>query len=466
MTLEALSDLASDSAEPALFSHPRGLTILFLTEMWERFSYYGMRALLVLYMVKYLLQPEHVTNVLGFGALRTALESIYGPLDIQPMSSQIYGLYTALVYLTPILGGAIADRWFGQRRTAVVGMALMAAGHFLMAIESMFLVALFLIILGVGAFKPNTTAQVGGLYAKGDHRRDRGYSVFYVGINLGAFIAPLICGSLGELAGWHWGFGAAGVGILCGMVFYLWGLRYLPPDQRSVATTTVERRALDSNEWRRVIALCLLCLLNIFFWATYEQQGNTIALWADADVDRSIDLFGWVGTFPTTWVQSINPAMIFLFTPFITLFWARQARNDREPSSVSKQALGLLLCGAAFLVLAFATRSGDGAGKVSWLWLIAHFTLLTTGELYLSPVGLSLVSKTAPMRIGSMMMGVWFLSYCGGDYLSGYLGSYWERMPHASFFALMAAIAVVAGAAVWIVGKPMERAMVEVETPV
>ena len=196
-----------------LFGHPKGLTFLFTTEMWERFSYYGMRALLVLYMTKYLLLPGHAAGVVGLAGVKSGLAAIFGPLDVQPLSSQIYGFYTALVYLTPIFGGLLADRVLGQRRTVVIGAILMAIGHFMMAVEQLFLFALLALILGSGAFKPNISTQVGGLYAPGDRRRDRAYSIFYVGINVGAFLAPLVCGTLGEAAGWHYGFAAAGVGM-------------------------------------------------------------------------------------------------------------------------------------------------------------------------------------------------------------------------------------------------------------
>ena len=211
-----------------LFGHPRGLTFLFTTEMWERFSYYGMRSLLVLYMTKYLLLPDHAGNVVGLVGFRHALESVFGPLDVQPLSSQIWGFYTGLVYFTPIFGGLLADRVLGRRRTVVIGAVLMAIGHFMMAVEQLFLFALLALILGNGCFKPNISTQVGRLYPPGDHRRDRAYSIFYVGINVGAFLAPLVCGTLGERAGWHYGFAAAGVGMCIGLAIYLYALPVLP----------------------------------------------------------------------------------------------------------------------------------------------------------------------------------------------------------------------------------------------
>src|SRR5579871_6893347 len=222
--------LPGEIAQAEFLGHPRGLSFLFATEMWERFSYYGMRALLVLYLVEYLLQPETAGQVIGLAAFKHILEAALGPLGVQPFASNIYGLYTGLVYLTPIFGGMLADRVLGHRRTVIIGALLMALGHFMMAFEPLLLFALFCLILGNGAFKPNMSSQVGELYAPGDPRRDRAYSIFYVGINVGAFLAPLVCGTLGERAGWHYGFGAAGIGMLIGLAIYLIGTRHLPPD--------------------------------------------------------------------------------------------------------------------------------------------------------------------------------------------------------------------------------------------
>src|SRR5215470_7696511 len=248
--------------------HPRGLAFLFTTEMWERFSYYGMRALLVLYMVKYLLLPEHAENVIGLTALRSSFEFMFGRLEAQPFSSHIYGLYTGLVYFTPFFGGMLADRVLGQHRTIVIGAALMALGHFMMAFQPLFLFALIALILGNGCFKPNMSAQVGTLYHPGDPRRDRAYSIFYVGINIGAFLAPLVCGTLGEEVGWHYGFAAAGIGMTIALLIYLYALNSyaLPPDEYQRSKATGEYRGpLDRVERRAVIALLLLFLPNTLF---------------------------------------------------------------------------------------------------------------------------------------------------------------------------------------------------------
>jgi POT family proton-dependent oligopeptide transporter len=312
-----------------VLGHPRGLAFLFATEMWERFSYYGMRALLVLYMVKYLLHPGPIDNVVGMAELRAALEFVFGPLGVQPLASQIYGLYTAFVYVTPIFGGMLADRWLGFRRTVTVGALLMSAGHFMMAFESLFLFALLTLILANGCFKPNISTQVGALYAPGDPRRDRAYPIFYVGINVGAFFSPLVCGTLGEELGWHWGFAAAGVGMLCGLSIYLWGTRHLPPETRRRHVVHVP---LSQGDWRAIIAIVLLVIPELLSWGAYEQAGNTIALWADDYTDRAI-----LGIeIPTTWFQSFNPFMIFAFTPFLLALWTNQGRAGREPSTIAK----------------------------------------------------------------------------------------------------------------------------------
>jgi len=439
-----------------LFGHPRGLTFLFATEMWERFSYYGMKALLVLYMVKYLLQPGAAENVIGLGALKHLLEAVFGPLDVQPFSSHIYGLYTGLVYLTPVFGGILADRVLGQHRTILLGAALMAIGHFMMAFEPLFLIALTTLILGNGAFKPNMSAQVGSLYAPGDHRRDRAYSIFYVGINLGAFLAPLVCGTLGEGLGWHYGFGAAGVGMTIALLIYIYALPRLPPDELHRAKAAgIEKQPLDRDEWRAILALIMLFVPTTFFWATYEQQGNTIALWADDYTDRSIDLIFWRGEIPTTWFQAFNPFMIFAFTPFIVALWAWQARRGTEPSTVTKMAIGCFGVTLANLIMVGAAWQSGGAPDASWLWLLGYFVVITIGELYISPIGLSLVSKLAPARMVSMLMGLWLATSFTGNFIAGWLGSFWSGMDKTMFFLMIAGIAMIAGAVILAFDRPL-----------
>jgi POT family proton-dependent oligopeptide transporter len=435
------SPIATKSTD--LFGHPRGLTFLFTTEMWERFSYYGMRALLVLYMTKYLLLPGQAESVAGLGMVKHALETVFGPLDVQPLASNIYGLYTGLVYFTPILGGLLADKVLGQRYTVGIGAALMAIGHFMMAIEHLFIFALLALILGNGCFKPNISTQVGGLYAPGDHRRDRAYSIFYVGINLGAMLAPFVCGTLGERVGWHYGFAAAGVGMCIGLCIYLYALPMLPRDELH-KSAAVEQPALSRDEWRAILALLILFVPLTLFWATYEQMGNTTILWIDKNVDRTIDLFGWNWQIPTTWFLGVNPLLIVAFTPFVVLLWKRQAERRTEPSTITKLTLGCFGVTAAELIRAFAAFHA-GAGQASWLWVLASIAIITVGELYLSPVGLSLVTKVAPARILSMMMGIWLATSFTGGFLAGYIGSFWSRMAPPQFFLLIAGISALAG---------------------
>jgi proton-dependent oligopeptide transporter, POT family len=421
------------SCHDNLFGHPKGLAVLFLTEMWERFSYYGMRALLVYYMIKQL-------------------------MFTQAEASQIYGLYTGLVYLTPFFGGILADRVIGQRRAVILGAALMAIGHFLMAFQSLFFPALLFLILGNGAFKPNISTQVGNLYAPGDPRRDRAFSIFYVGINLGAFFSPLVCGTLGELYGWHYGFSAAGVGMVAGLLIYLRGQAWLAPDNLMIRKRAEDRAlpTITSQEKGRVWSLVAICLISVAFWAAYEQQGNTIALWADTNTNRYI--FGW--EFPASWFQALNPAFVFLLTPMITFFWTRQSSKRKEPSAVSKMAIGCFLLASGFVVMVPAAwlYAADST-PVSMLWLVLFTLLGTVGELYLSPVGLSLVTKLSPARMVSMMMGVWFLSAFVGNYAAGFLGIYWELIPKDMFFLMIAAISAAAGLAIALILKPLKRAM-------
>ncbi|MTJ83276.1 MAG: peptide MFS transporter [Telmatospirillum sp.] len=455
--MTATGDAVPQAAAAATwFGHPKGLTFLFATEMWERFSYYGMRALLTLYMVKYLFLKNPDDNVLGYTTLKSALEWMFGPLGVQPMASQVYGLYTGLVFLTPILGGLVADRLLGRSRTVIVGAILMAIGHFMMAFENLFLPALLMLILGNGAFKPNISTQVGGLYQQGDHRRDRAYSIFYVGINLGAFFSPLVCGTLGEDVGWHYGFGTAGIGMVIGLFIYLYGQRHQPPEARITRKAVVhEKVPFTRQEWKAVIALLILWIPNVLFWATYEQQGNTIALWADDFTDRSISLFSWTAEIPTTWFQAFNPFMIFSFTPFVVALWAWQAKRGTEPSTVTKMAMGCFGVAIGNLLMVLAAQHAGVDGKASWLWLFGYFAFVTTGELYLSPIGLSLVSKVAPGRILSMMMGIWLATSFAGNFMSGWLGSFWSSMDKGTFFLMIAAIAGVAGVIIWLFNKPL-----------
>ena len=451
--------------------HPIGLSFLFTTEMWERFSYYGMRAILVLYITHYLFDPTNIGHVWGYETIKNILESMFGTLDANPpvaalgepviygqqFSSLVYGFYTGFVYLTPFFGGMLADRVWGQRKSVIIGAVLMAAGEFMLTQDALFFPGLFMLILGNGAFKPNISTQVGNLYQPGDSRIDRAFSIFYVGINVGAFFSPLICGTLGENVGWHYGFLAAGIGMLIGLTTYLLALRTLPPDNLAKAKAThTEKKKLTSTDWKAVISLCLLFIPVTFFWATYEQQGNTINLWADQFTDRRLIPGIWDLEIPVTWFQAFNPFMIFAFTPFIVAFWSRQSKKGTEPTTVVKMALGCLLCGLSYLVLAAAAYVAGPDGHASWLWLFFYFVILTTGELYLSPIGLSLVARVSPPQIVSMMMGVWFITSFTGNLLEGWLGSFWSTMDKFHFFLMIAAIVAAAGAVIFVFDRPLK----------
>jgi len=436
----------SDNGE--FLGHPRGLAVLFATEAWERFSYFGNAALVVLYMVKHLLQPGQVESVLGFRTVKLTLEWLFGHLDPQPLASQLFGFYTGLAYCAPILGGFIADRALGERRTVIIGGVLMAMGHFLMAFETLFLIALLLLILGIGAFKPNISTQVGALYGPNDHRRDRAYSIFYVGINIGAFLAPLVCGALAVHYGWHAGFGAAGVGMLLSLAIYLGGSRALPDERRGAAKPArAERQAgqTDSGERRAVLAIIGVCAAVILFWAAYDQQGNTILLWAEDFTERSIEIGSWRADIPSPWFLALNPLCIFLLTPLLVRLWAWQGERGTEPSPIRKMAFGAACLALANLLM--ATAAGTATSNASALWLVGYFLLATIGELHVAPIGLALISKAAPLRSLSMLMGFWFAATLPADIVGGFLGGFWSTMAKPRFFLMMALIAAGASLA-------------------
>jgi len=444
--------------QKTILGHPAGLFVLFFAEMWERFSYYGMRALLVLYMVDYLIKGAQAGTfqVVGFAGLQGAIEAVFGPQTIQPLASQIYGLYTAFVYFTPLFGGILADRVLGQRKTVVIGGILMAIGQFLLTSEAMFLFGLTFLIIGNGCFKPNLASQVGTLYPPGDPRLDRAYTIYYMGVNLGAFFAPLVCGTLGQLWGWKYGFAAAGVGMILGVIQYIWGSRYLPKDSitRSKESHT-EKTPLTPQQWRVILGLIALMLLNVVFWAVYEQQGNTIQIFADRNADWHV--FGW--EMPSTWFQSVNPMFIFALTPFLNMYWTWQSGRKKESGSITKMAMGCVMLGISFLPLMWISRGLGETERISFLWLVGCTSIYTLGELYLSPIGQSLVSQVAPPHLVSMLMGMWFLANFFGNYLTGYLGTFYEKMPRDSFFLMLAVLGVAAGVAIFAFNKPLKKAV-------
>lgn len=416
----------STAAAKTWFGQPRGLTILFLTNMWELFSYYGMRALLVYYMTKQL-------------------------LFAQEKASLIYGTYTAMAYFTPILGGAIADRWLGKRNAVILGGSIMAVGHFLMAFETLLFPALATIALGNGLFLPSLPSQINDLYAADDPRRGRAYNVYYVGLNVGAFMAPLVCGTLGEVYGWHYGFGAAGIGMLLGLAIYLAGGRYLPPEapRRPLPEELATRQRGNSRVWWLLLGVGIAATV---FRGAYEQVGNTLPLWIDTGVDRNAGGFA----IPMTWFQSLNPLLVVALTPLLLMVWRQRAARGFESTPAIRMAIGALVVAAAYALLALlVTITGDE--RVGWIWVVAFFVILTLGELFILPTGLGLFAKMAPPRLGATTVASWFLAIFTGSLLAGAVGTLWSRMDHASFFLVLSALAVAAAAMLWRLDRPIRN---------
>jgi POT family proton-dependent oligopeptide transporter len=453
-----------DSApEKNWFGHPRGLTFLFGSEMWERFSYYGMRMLLPLYCLQYLLLPGHYETVIGFETMKRAMEGIFGTLSTpQQLQSAIYGSYTGLIYFSPLVGGFLADRWLGRRYTVVAGGLLMSAGHFLMAFENYFYFALLLLILGNGGFKPNISTQVGGLYKPGDHRIDRAYSIFYVGINLGALVGQIICGAFGEAKLWSYGFGAAGVGMLIGTVIYLYALRILPDDRPRRQKQNASRAPFSKSDWYAFIILWLLFIPGCLFWATYEQSGNTVVVWSIDRLNRVVSLGFTSFTMSVGFIQALNGFFILGFTPLVIWFWKKQEARGSEPSAVIKMAIGFAILSASFLILATG-QTLAGGGLVHWSWCVAYFAVYTVGELYFSPVGLSLYSKAAPPQVAALMMAVFLATSFPGNFLAGWLGTFYSVMTNTQFFLFIAAIAAAPVPIIWAFNGPLKRIMKEHE---
>lgn len=434
--------------------HPPGLAYLAFTEVWERFSFYGMQALLVLYMVDHALLPPHAQDVWGLGGLRTALESVLGPLSTQAFASQIFGLYTGFVYFTPVFGGVLGDRVLGPRRTVVLGALLLALGHLLMAFEASFVLALAILVLGVGFLKGNISTQVGRLYPRDDPRRSHAFSLFNVAINTGAFAAPLVCGTLGEVYGWSWGFGAAAVGMLIGLAIYLAGGRHLPPDTVRRREAGAPRPKLQPGDSRVIGALFAMLMLGTFFSIAYGQEFNVFPLWARETLDR--ELFGW--TMPVTWFAALDGAFVVGLTPIVLRIWQAQARRAGEPSDLSKMAIGAALGAMGMVCLVAASLLAAQGAQVSMLWGVACFALFGVGFLYQWPTTLALISNAAPGPVNATMMGAaFFFSGFVSNYLAGWLGGFYEAMSPARFWLLHGGISLVGALATWAAVRPLNR---------
>jgi POT family proton-dependent oligopeptide transporter len=442
-------------ADDLFFGHPRGLATLFFTEMWERFSYYGMRAFLILYMT-----APVAAGGLGFADARAA---------------SIYGTYTGSVWGAAILGGIVADRVLGQYRSVLLGGIIIAAGHFTLAFKALpfFYTGLALIVIGTGLLKPNVSTLVGSLYDAGDARRDAGFSIFYMGINLGAFIGPLISGWLAQRVDWHLGFASAGVGMTLGLAQYVLGRRRLqpaierlekpqaPPTPRTEARSapaSAATFAFTGAEWKRIGAIVVFFLVAVVFWGAYEQAGSTLNLFADRHT--RLEIMGF--SFPSSWFQSVQPVFVIALAPVFAWIWIRL--GERQPSVPAKFALAVFFMGLAFLILVPAgamAQSGSGERVSPW-WLIAAYGISELGELCLSPVGLSAVTKLAPVRILGFMMGVWFLSNSFGNKLAGSAAGFISSMPLQSLFGIVAGVLFATTVVMVVLIKPTRRLMGEV----
>ena len=447
-----MSSAGAGSAAPVL-SHPRGLYYLAFTEAWERFSYYGMTGLLALYMVDALLLPGHVERVVGYPALREALEYFFGPLSTQAQASQIFGLYTGLVYFTPLFGGLIADRWIGQRNAVVLGALTMSAGQFCMAFDRSFLVALLLLVIGSGLLKGNIAAQVGGLYPPEDEaRRTHGFVVFSTGINVGAVVGPLVCGFLAQRYGWHYGFGVAAVLMLLALATYLHGYRYLPA--RVAVPRAGAAAPLSRANRRTVLALLAVMGITLFQSIAYLQIFNVAPVWTQQHVALKVLEF----SIPVPWYQSIHALSSIVGVVPLLWLWRRQAAHGREPHDLGKIGVGAWLTALSNLILAGAILASP-ARLVSPVWPLLYCIVLGVAFLYYWPTLLALVSRSAPARINATLMGIVYMSIALANTLIGWIGSLYERMSPAAFWSLHAAIAATGGVLVLLCGARLTRAL-------
>ncbi|HEX6741611.1 MAG TPA: peptide MFS transporter [Sphingomicrobium sp.] len=438
MTTAELAAGPAETVADSFLGHPKGLAYLAFTEAWERFSYYGMSALLPLYMVGQLLLPGHVDQVTGFATFRATIEGVFGPLSTQALASEIFGLYSAFVYFTPVFGGWLGDR-IGQRNAVVAGGLSMTGGHLAMAFDQSFLLALLLLIIGSGLLKGNISAQVGGLYPiEDEERRSKGFAIFSTGINFGSVVGPLLCGFLGERYGWHIGFGAAALFMLGGVLTYLSGYRYLPA---RVERKTVADVAMTADDRKVVWVLLGVFVITVFPHIAYYQLSNVLPIWLEQHADMNAGGF----RVPIPWFQSIDPLFSILCLPLLFRLWSWQSRGGSgEPSELRKIGAGAFLCGGANLILV-AAIAAYGSARVPWLWPFLFCAVQGVGFMYFWPPFLSLVSRTAPPKINATMMGAAFLVLFVANNLIGWIGTYYEQLGPLAFWTLHAAIGGVGG---------------------
>jgi POT family proton-dependent oligopeptide transporter len=440
-----MSSIDTLNSQKQIFGHPAGLYVLFFTEMWERFSYYGMRAILVLYLVA-----------------ESTPESINPGLNWETGAAlSLYGTYTMLVYVASIPGGWIADNILGQKKSVLYGGILLVLGHSILAVEEMwaFYSGLGLIIAGVGMLKPNISSMVGGLYAQGDVRRDKGFIIFYIGINVGAFLSSLIVGYVGETHGWHYGFGLAGIGMALGLAQYLYGQKYLSQvgdfigDYKSEDGKDVLKKPLTSVEKDRLVVLFLSFILVIVFWGAFEQAGGLMNIYASEKTDRL--LMGWL--VPASWFQSLNAMFIIFLGTAVAGYWAKRKLKNQLSSSLFKMIIGLIIMGTGFFFMSAAATQYESQGSSAMYWLVLAYLFHTIGELCISPVALSFITKLAPLKYASLTMGVYFAMTGFGNKLAGMLGEASQSMGEFTIFTGIAMFCVVFGCLVLLFRTKLEK---------
>ena len=437
---------APNSASPtnkddrAFIGHPRGLGYLAFTEAWERFSYYGMQSLLVLYMAKYLLLPGHVEHVAFFAAFHRL--PLYSALQGPALSSAIFGTYAALVYFTPTFGGFIADRWLGRKRAVLTGALLMALGHFMMAFEQSFLFALLALILGSGLFKGNLASQIGGLYAPEDLRRADAFQIYYLAINAGVIISPLVTGTLGEKVGWHWGFGAAGVGMLIAIAIYLSGQRFLPGDpSRAKTKGSAAHDPMDRQAWLALGGIALLVPVLAVALLPNQEIFNAYLLWGD----KAFNLRFMDTTLPTTWLITLDAIVSVSFLAGVALFYRWYATRWQEPDELTKIVVGSVFSIAGMLCLYAAAATQPPGGKIGMFWPVCFHVLNSIGFAHIMPIALALFARLGPRQVAATVIGMYSLSTFLANALVGWIASQFTTMPTTTFWLMHAGFAASAG---------------------
>ena len=435
--------------------HPKGLAFIIFTEAWERFSFYGMQALMVLYMSLHLFQPGTIETVVGISYYQSFIESVFGPLTVRGLATQTFGLYIGLTFLLPVFGGYIGDKWLGQSRAVLTGAVLMMIGHFLMAFETLFLFAVCLLISGAGLLKGNLAAQVGALYEKNDQRVDTAFSIYSVAINVGAAVAPLVCGTLGEIFGWHYGFGVAGLGMLVSIAIYVSGQKYIPDVK--VDDRSEKRVPLRRPEKAKILVLVVVFAFTSLFWIAQTQVWNAYPLW----IKDHVDLLVYGFQMPVTWFQALDSIAVLSLAPIILYAWKKQRSRDTEPGELTKIVVGFAVFSFACLWLGIG-QSYSGDGKVSIFWPALFHFFCAFGYLYSWPAIMAVVSKSAPQAVNSMMIGALYISIFVGSVVSGWLGRFYEVLTPAEFWFLHGLIVAV-GALLYLVFSPILIRVLEIE---